>query len=34
MPYEQKLRLFIAMELDGVTDVQPADDDFEFYFNV
>ena len=24
----------IAMELDGVTDVRPADDDHEFYFNV
>ncbi|CAD6565049.1 MAG: hypothetical protein TREMPRED_000669 [Tremellales sp. Tagirdzhanova-0007] len=28
-----KLRVLIAMELEGVTEIQPADDDFEYFFN-
>jgi hypothetical protein len=30
----QKLRVMISMELEGVTDVRPADDEFEYLFNV
>jgi hypothetical protein len=26
--------VLIVLELEGVTDVRPADDDFEYYFNV
>jgi len=31
----QKLKVLIAMELEGVIEVRPVDDDdFEYYFNV
>lgn len=30
----QKLRVLISMELDGVTNVQPADDYYEYFFTV
>ncbi|OWZ40177.1 hypothetical protein C356_03925 [Cryptococcus neoformans c45] len=29
-----KLRVFISMELEGVTNVQPADDHYEYFFTV
>ncbi|GFZ47448.1 hypothetical protein JCM24511_05192 [Saitozyma sp. JCM 24511] len=29
-----KLRVMISMELEGVTDVRPADDEFEYLFNI
>lgn len=30
----QKLRVLISMELEGVTNVQPADDHYEYFFTV
>jgi hypothetical protein len=30
----QKLRVLISMELEGVTDVVPADEDYQYHFNV
>ncbi|ORX39098.1 hypothetical protein BD324DRAFT_618509 [Kockovaella imperatae] len=29
-----KLQVLISMELEGVTDVQPAEEDYEYFFNV
>ncbi|ODO01560.1 hypothetical protein I350_06380 [Cryptococcus amylolentus CBS 6273] len=32
--FPQKLRVSISMELEGVTNVRPADDDYEYFFTV
>jgi hypothetical protein len=31
---DQKLKVMISMDLEGVTKVQPADEDFQYLFSV